>query len=389
MSKRALPIVIGIDLGSNNLRAVACVFDDSSKYPIIKATYKKEIEGMEKGNVVDPDEIGKEIEEAVFSLEEEVSGKTIHTFIAVGGSNLNSSQASGFTQVSRGDAEVTELDVENATKDGTRGVTDIRNKTVLHTIPIKYRLDGAEVTGDILGMHGNKLEVKTLFVTYTNQYMKTLKEAISKSRIRITDIVSGPIAESIPLLTKKQRTSGVALVNIGASVTSVLVYENNIPLLVSTISIGGNDITKDIALGLKVTTEEAEDIKCGTSDKPYNKRRVEEIVEARIEDLSSKINRELERIGRKELLPSGIVVCGDVKETPKLDAMLKYELKLPIKIVSNELSKITNEALSDNSFARAYGLTLFAPNDNEKEIFKNLIASFFGRVKRFFIQFLP
>jgi cell division protein FtsA len=254
---------------------------------------------------------------------------------------------------------------------------------------MKYRLDGHDVPGSIIGVRGNKLEVKTLFITYPLQCMNVLKKSLESAKIRVTDIVAGPIAESIPLLTKKQKIAGVALINIGAEVTSILVYENNIPLLVSTIAVGGNDVTKDIALGMKITLEDAEEIKCGRSTLPHSKRRLEEIVEARLEDMCLKITKEFARIGRQELLPAGIVVCGSSALTPRLEYVFRSELKLPIKIATNELTRLTHDTLRDSGWARCYGLTFLAPNDTEHDAFRELLTSLFIRVKKFVVQFLP
>ena len=252
-----------------------------------------------------------------------------------------------------------------------------------------HKVDGNKIQGNIIGVRGNKLEVKTLFITFPLQCMNVLKKTLEGAEIRITDIVAGPIAESIPLLTKKQKVAGVALINIGQAVTSLLVYEKNVPLLVSTIPVGGDDITKDIALGMKVTLEEAEEIKCGRADYAYSKRKVEEIIEARLEDLCLKITKELSRIQRSELLPAGIIVCGASSQVPRLEFVFRNELRLPIKIITNELVKITGDTLRDGGWARSYGLTFLAPSDTEKDVFKELVTSIFTRVKKVFSQFLP
>lgn len=382
-------MIVGIDIGSGSLRALGCVYEEDARFPVVVATYKKSIEGIDRGNITDSDEVSAAIGDAIASLEEESGHDTLHTLISLGAIGLTSSHANGHAQVSRGDASVTDLDIDNAIKDANKGVPDIRNKSVVHTIPMKYKLDGVEVQGEIIGVRGNKLEVKTLFVTYPLQCMTVLKKTLEKARIRVTDIVAGPVAESIPLLTKKQKVAGVALVNIGAAVTSILVYEKNVPLLVSTIPVGGDDITKDIALGLKITLEEAEEIKVGRSSVLHSKRRVEEIIEARLEDLSTKLNKELERIHRRELLPAGIVVCGSSSLVPRLEYIFRAELKLPIKVATNELVRLTNDTLRDTGWARCYGLTFLAPQSNEKEAFKELLTSFIDRVKKLFVQFLP
>lgn len=384
-----MDMIVGIDIGSGNLRALGCVHEEGARFPVVLATYKKPIDGIDRGNIGDSDEVANAIVDAIMKLEEESGHDTLHTLVSLGATGLTSFHANGHTQVSRGDASVTDLDIENAIKDANRGVPDVRNKAVVHTIPMKYKLDGADVPGEIIGVRGNRLEVKTLFVTYPLQCMNVMKKTLEKAQVRVTDIVAGPIAESIPLLTKKQKVAGVALVNIGAGVTSILVYENNIPLLVSTIPVGGDDITKDIALGLKTTLEEAEEIKCGRTGAGHSKRRVEEIIEARLEDICTKLNKELDRIHRRELLPAGVVVCGSSSLVPRLEYIFRAELKLPIKIATNELVRLTRDTLRDSGWSRAYGLTFLAPNEGEKEVWKDVLTSFTARVKKFISQFLP
>ena len=382
-------MIVGLDIGSGSLRALGAVHKEGIRYPSIVATYKKSIEGIDRGTIVNVTEVANEIIEAVESLEEQSGLRAAHTLISLGAIGLSSGHANGQTQVSRGDASVTDLDIEHAIKDGQSGIPDIRNKSVVHSIPIKYRLDGNDVPGEIIGVRGNKLEVKTLFITYPQQCMNSLKKSLDLARVRVTDIVAGPIAESIPLLSKKQKMAGVALVNIGAQVTSILVYENNAPLLVSTIAVGGDDITRDIALGLKTTLEDAEDIKCGRANLLYSKRRLEEIIEARLEDICTKITKELSRIQRAELLPAGIIVCGSSSLTPFLDIVFRRELKLPIKIVRDELRRMTEDAIRDSGWARSYGLAFLAPNDTEKDVLQEVLTSLFTRVKKSISQFLP
>ncbi|MEN9881435.1 MAG: hypothetical protein RLZZ308_618 [Candidatus Parcubacteria bacterium] len=382
-------MIVGIDIGSGNLRAIGVIREENKRYPTVVATYKKTIDGVDKGNIVDNDDVATAIENALIHLEEQANKTISHTLISVGGNGLASYHANGYAQVSRGDASITDLDIDNAIKDGHRAVPDIRNKSIIHSIPMDYKVDGNKIHGDIIGVRGNKLETKTLFVTYPLQCMNTLKKTVEKAGVRVTDIVAGPIAESIPLLTKKQKAAGVALVNIGHSVTSLLVYEKNTPLLISTIPVGGEDITRDIALGMKVTLDEAEDIKCGRATYAYSKRKVEEIIEARLEDLCSKITRELARIQRAELLPAGVIVTGSSSLVPRLEFVFRNELRLPIKIVTNELVKISGDTLREGSWARVFGLTFLAPNDSEKDVITEILTAGFLRVKKVISRFLP
>lgn len=389
MARNQKDMIVGVDIGSVNIRAIGCVYEEEERLPTVIATYKRQIEGVSRGNITEKKEVSKKIIEAVNKLEEDTGRETLYALVSIGSNGLSSSHANGYAQVSRGDAVVTELDIENAIKDATRAVPDIKNKSVIHSIPIKYKLDGNEINGNILGLKGNKLEVRTLFVTYPNQLMEVLKSTLDEANIKVTDVVAGPIAESIPLLSKKQKFAGVALVNIGAQVTSILVYENNVPILISTIGVGGDDITKDIALGMKVTLEEAEDIKCGKSASSYSKRKVEDIVEARLEDICIKINKELEKVHRKELLPAGVLICGGSSQINIIENVFRNIIKLPIKVVTNELVRPTKDLLRDSSWARVYGLTLLSPQDNEKDILKEMFTNIYIRVKKYISAFLP
>lgn len=388
MAKKHEPLILGIDIGSTYIRALGCIQEEGKRFPSVVASYKKNVEGIERGSITDKEEIIAVIEEAVATITEEVGRDATHTLIALSAVPMSSHHASGHTRVTRGDARVTELDIDNAIKDAHKGVPDIRNKTVIHTIPLKYKLDGNDIVGDVIDTHGNKLEVKTLFVTYPETSMELLKGVLKDAHVRVTDIVAGPVAESVPMLTKKQKIAGVLLLSIGSGVTSLLVYENNTPLLVSTIPVGGDDITKDIALGLKISLQDAEDIKCGKKD-TNSKRKLEEIIEARIEDMCIKINKELDRIHRKELLPAGVLVTGGSRLLPNLETMLRRDLRLPITIASTELARISGDTLRDSAWAKSYGLTFLAPHESQGEVIKMLLTSFWGNVKRFFSQFLP
>jgi cell division protein FtsA len=381
-------MIVGIDIGSSYLRAVGCVMEEGKRFPTVVTTYKKHIEGVTRGTITDAVEVSDALVDACISLTEETGRNIAHTLISLSAIQLSSSHANGHTQVTKGNAEVTDLDIDNAIKDSHKAVPDMRNKSIIHSIPLRFKLDGNEVHGKVLGMHGNRLEVKTMFITYPATLMESFKKVLSEAGVQVTDIVAGPIAESLTILSKKQKTAGVVLVCIGSGTTSLLVYENGSPLLLSTIGVGGDDITRDIALGLKVSLQDAEDIKCGRLA-VTSRRKLDEIIEARLDDLCEKINKELDRVHRRELLPAGVIVTGGSMYLPQLESILRRGLKLPVTLATQELAKITGDKLRDPTWARVYGLTFLAPKENEKEVIGILFTSFIESVKRFFSQFLP
>ncbi len=371
------------------IRALAAYTSRDFVHPVPQLSLELPTEGVDRGRITDKEEVAGVISKLIAQIEEELDEKVKHTVVSISPAGLSSTHLTGFTRVSRGDALITDVDIEQAIRDGASHLPDNKNKSTLHELPIKYKLDGTEATLPILGLRANKLEVKTLYVTLQKQLLETVKEALTLAHLTVDDIVAGPLAESVPLLTKKERKSGSLLVNIGGSTTSLVVYENNTPLLVSSIPLGGQDITKDIAIGLKMTIEDAEEIKCGTSTIPHSKRRVEEIIEARIADICEKINKELDTIHRRELLPSGVIVTGKSAQIPKLDYIMRAELRLPIKFATNNLVEFTHGSLEDESFARVYGSLFFIKDFTESEVFFEVFSSLFIKLKRYISRFLP
>lgn len=389
MARKKTTLIVGLDIGGNAIRALAAYSSPESPLPVPQMTLELPTEGVEKGKIIDKEEVATVISKLITSIEEELDEKVKHIVISISPAGLSSTHISGFTRTTRGDALVTSIDIEQAIKEGSTHLPDNKNKSILHEVALKYKLDGTEASLPIIGLRANKIEVRSLYVSCQTQLLETVKETLALANVKFDDIVAGPLAESVPLLTKKERKSGVLLVNLGASTTSLVVYENGNPLLVSSIPLGGNDITKDIAIGMKLTIEDAEDVKCGVSSLPHSKRRVEEIIEARIEDICEKINKELDTIHRRELLPSGVVVTGKGALLPKLDYMMRNELKIPIKFAYNTLIDFTHGNVSDESYGRCYGSLFFIKDFTEREVFFGAISRTFSNARRYISRFLP
>ncbi len=389
MKKSQRNLLLGIDIGSTTIRSVVVSHVEGSRYREVLQTRKTVSDGVRSGNVIDDDALAQKLEEIVtFHVndhEERISG----TMCALGGAHMETRHTHGNTLISRGDGTITSLDIENALKDAEKSLHDAKNKSIVHTIPLRYKLDGQEISGNIIGLRGHKLEIRALFVTYPKQYIESFKRALKKAHIEPLDIVAGPIAEAVAVLSKKQKIAGVGLVHIGAETTSLIVYENNMPLLISAFAVGGNHITKDVALGLKVSLEEAELIKNNEATFMFSRRRADEVIEARIEDIADAINNELEKVKRRELLPAGILLLGDSTKIERIEYTMRNIIKLPVKKIDNEMSIISNGTLIDQSFARAYGLAFLAPHHEDIHVLFTLLQTLFLRAKKFFYQFLP
>ena len=329
--------VLGIDIGSSFLRACIC---EISEYPTPTLFVQEESFGVTHGVVVDEKSFINSLEKLIFKVSKKIKVFPDNVIVSVGGIGLNSTTGIGSVFTSRADGLISMLDIDKLESVIEAKLVDLKNKNILHKISIKNYIDGKEVMGNIEGMRGHKIESKYIFIYDDIKQKDIILNAFKKFNIDIQNIIAGPLADSIVSLSRRERSIGAVSINIGSETTSLLVYENNAPLLCSVINMGSESLTSDIALGMRMDIAEAEKVKLGVSDKDFLKRRYDEIVEARISFLSEKINEELSRIKRAELLPSGAVLSGAGAKLAKIEYYMRFEMKVPI---SNSLKNINKE----------------------------------------------
>ena len=384
-------ITVGIDVGTYATRVVVCEYVKESQLPIILGTGTAESRGMRHGYIVNAHEAVKSVKRALAEAEK-ASGVTIKQVLAsIGGISLKSDVGVGSAIISKADGDVTALDVEKAIKESEQSLA-IANRRIVFQNLISCKLDSKEVLGRPEGMRGIKLEARVLFVTALNQHLEDLESVLLEAGIEVLDFLPSPMAASMIALTDRQKTVGVALVNIGAETVSLAVYENSICIGLHIFSIGSTDITNDIALGLKIPLEEAESIKIGTTIGNYPKKKLDEIIEARLSDILELIENYLKKIKRNELLPAGIIITGGGAGIPIIEEMAKSVLRLPTKIGSGEMVTVARGKLRDSSWFVSYGLTILGQH-NQTSIGTTGLDDFVKNTKRgmnsFFKQFLP
>lgn len=380
-------ISIGIDAGSQTIRVVVGEFLKGEKNPKIIGIAETDTAGFRHGYVVDFEPAVASIRKAV-DLAEKASGiKIKRAFISVSGVSLRGEYSSGSVIISKANGEVTTLDINKALQDCEDNL-NLTNKKVIQIFPISYRLDGKEVLGRIEGMRGTKLEIKALFITYSLQHFEDLVSVMAAAGVETIDVIASPIALSQIALSEKQKIVGVALVNIGHQTTSLSVFENGLPVAIHTFSIGSTDITNDIALGFKIPLERAESLKLGITEEDYSKKKLDEIIEARISDIFELIENHLKKIKRNELLPAGIVFVGGGSNVSGLEEFSKSVLKLPSSIGTSDIFGNSKTKLRDSAWFTALSLVLSGrDSDGSSEgsfggLFKDLKTTIKSSIKQ-------
>ena len=372
-------ISIGIDVGSSTTKVIVGEFVKGEKNPKIIGVGESATLGMRHGYVVNVEEAVSSVKKAVTEAEKNSGIKIKRAVVSLSGITLKSEIGAGVSIITKADGEVTGLDI-NKILEECEDSLNLNNKKVIQVVPLSYRLDGQEVLGRLEGMRGNKLEAKALFVTYSIQHLEDLLSVLAEIGVEAIDVIPSGVAGGFIALSDKQKIVGGALVDIGAEKVSISVFENGILSSIHTFSIGGADITNDIALGMRIPIETAESLKLGNIIEEFSKKRLEEIIEARLSDIFELIENYLKKIKRSELLPAGIVFIGGGANTSFLSELSKSILKLPSQVGTTEIFGNAKTKLRDPSYFTALGLILaFRDNENYSE---SSFSGFFKDIKR-------
>jgi len=389
-------IITGIDVGTNFVKVVIADTrlsgERGSPKPIGAGV--AESRGLRHGYVTNVRDVSESIRRAVKAAEDKAGVKIKKAFVAVGGIGLGSVVVSSAIMTSRADAEISEMDLAKLHDQSEKDIpaAAIANRRIIHEVPLQWKIDGSVALGSVLGSTGNKIEQKTLFITCLEHHVTDLIAAVNEAGIEVEDVMAAPVVAGFVTMTKAQKVAGCILANIGAETVSVAVFENNMPTSLEVFPIGSTDITNDIALGLKVPLEEAEQIKIGAiTGSTFPRKKLEEIIAARLSDIFELIETHLRKIGRNGLLPAGIVITGGGSGLNSLDTMAKVALKLPSRIGSIGAAD-GKSSFKDSTWAVAYGLCIWgvhADEGPEIDASTEFLKKGFRALRRWFKQFLP
>jgi len=366
---------VGLDIGTTKVRAVVAHIDGSTGVPTIVGIGQAANTGMRKGVVVNLQGPGHAIDTALGEAER-MSGYQVHAAsVSVNGAHILTTHADGMVAVGSSDHEITPDDLARIEEVSTLGKVPA-NREILDVIPHAYKLDGQDNIKDPLGMTGTRLEIDAHVVSALTPYLVNVQKAAESAQVQPNNVVPTSMAAARAVLGEQQLENGVAVIDLGGSTTSVAVYEEGDLQYVGVVPIGGNNITNDLAIGLKTDPEIAEKIKLehasavareantGISLKhdgeihSFNSHEIDEIVEARLEEIFDGITRELKKAGRAGKLPSGVVLTGGASQLKHLAEYAKSTLGLAARLGQPTGYGGVADDIDKASFATAIGLML-------------------------------
>lgn len=400
---------VGIDIGTYQVKVV--VAEESSEkhaMPNILGVGYAESKGLRHGYIINQNDAIKSIRKAISQAEKASHHKIDKVFVSIGGIGLSSITAVGSIMISRADSEISEIDLEKVAKECQAQIPSAitMNRQIIHQIPLEYKIDGKNVLGNPIGMKGVKLEVKMLFVTCLIHHVNELISTIEGAGVEIIDVMASPLAAGLVTLSKTERIAGCVLTNIGSETASMVVYENDIPIALEVFPIGSNDITNDIALGLKVSLDDAEKIKKGRNEgikeSGIPQKKLDDIIFSRLKDIFELIDIQLKKIGKSGLLPAGVIITGGGSGIINIEDLAKAALKLPSKTakIATDTNNVkcgnanTSIKIKDATWSVSYGLCMFGLYSDEFNALNsgsksNFIGDIVKKITGMFHKFLP
>lgn len=412
--------ITSIDIGSSTVK---CVIAERGENEVTRILGVGKIysEGLRRGAVVDVVAVSKTISRAVDAAELMSGVQVKSAVVSIGGSGISIQETKGVVAVGRANSEVSEDDIARVIS-AAQSIAIPTNKEIIHVMPRAYRLDDQQNIADPIGLKGVRLEVNAHIVEAPISHVKNITAAMERANVAIEEFVIEPLAASEAVLSKRQKELGVALVTLGASTTSIAIFEDGELLHTAIIPVGADYITQDLAIGMRTSMEVAERVKISFGSAQYNniKRTDEidlsvfdphddgvvlhdhviEIIVARLEEIFTLIREEFASVGKDQLLPAGVVFTGGGSNLVYIVDYAKDFLRLPVHIGKTDGLVGIMDHVDDPSFATSIGLIFWHINYEDKyngenkfgSVIDNVgdkVSSVFSGIKSVFDRFLP
>ncbi len=376
--------IVGLDIGTAAIKVAVAERRDGRL--TLRSLFKEPTSGLRRGVIVDVADVSQALARAFGEVKKISKSALKCIYASIGTHQVKTQTSRGIVAVSRADTEIYQEDIDRVVR-ASHAITLSPNRAVVHHIPREFIVDGVGDILDPLGLNGSRLEVTSFVIDAFVPHVKYLMRVIELNGGEVRELVLGPLVSSRSALSKRQKELGTVLVDIGAGTTGMAVYEENKLLGASVFPVGAGSITSDIAVGLKIPVDVAEQIKLhygyavakdiGQRESIEMKkflpegrglvarRFLAEVIEARLAEVFEFVNNELKLLGKSGQLPGGVVLVGGGAKLPGITELVRAELKLSSQIglgfseAWGAAQDTFTESLEDPEYVTALGLVLW------------------------------
>ena len=402
-------IIVGIDIGTSKVCTVVGEVNNFGQIEIICNTSYK-CSGLKKGKIINEEDITLSIAKTIQDAEEETNLKINSAYVTIPGKYVTIVQNTITKDVKDKYAGISVRDVQNAIMQ-VKDIDIPEAETLIDIVPDKIVLDNGDVVADPVGNLSSSFTISAQVILAQKDYVRQLHNIFKKAGLEINRIVPTTLAERNLVLDKNELHDNVMILDIGAGNTDIGVFEGSSFIYTNSIPVGGDNITNDIAVVLNISEEEADKLKrqYGLALKSYidndndiilntskddNKNRIIksseliEIIEARIEEIFSIINKDITNQGIKSKINNVVLTGQGIVNISKSDVAGKINLNIPVKISTGRaISTVkstyrTSYALVRYIAARPFAKTVSSSIDTQSN--ESFIKTILERIKEFF-----
>lgn len=402
-------LIVGLDIGTSKICCVVGEVRPDRMVDIIGMGSHPSI-GLRKGVVINIENTVDSIKEAIEEAETMAGCEISSVYAGIAGGHIKGFNSHGVIALKK--REVGKLDIERVI-DAARALAIPMDREVIHTLPQEFIVDDQAGISDPTGMSGVRLEVKIHIVTGSVTSAQNIIKCANRAGLDVYDIVLESLASSEAVLTDEERNLGVALIDFGGGTTDLAIFSQGSIKHTFVLTLGGDNLTNDIAIGIRTPFKEAEKIKikygCGLTSligedetievpglgdrraRTISRRLLGEILEPRVEELFSLIYQEMVRSGYDDLVSSGVVVTGGSAILPGVPEIVEQVFNMPARIGYPASIGGLKEIVNSPMYATAVGLVLYGANSQQREkrfrirdtnIFNRIVS----RMKRWFTE---
>jgi cell division protein FtsA len=373
-------ILVGLEIGTSK---ICVVVGDSKPDGSIKilGVGQAPSRGVRKGEIVDFDTAQKCVHEALVDAEEKSDVMIQSVYLGVTGAHIESFNNRGMVGVPEDQDEITEADCDNV-RASAREVSIPSQNMFIHSILQHYYIDGQEGILNPVGMMGNKLEADFHIIHGIGTRVKNAVRCVKEIPLEVEDVVFNPLAAAQVVLNQHQKNLGALAIDIGGGTTDYLMYVDGAVRQSGSLGIGGDHITNDISMGLRIPMARAEKLKIeegsvtlgmslpgetvtlkddsGFAGKEVERETLNTIIHMRVRETLELLRRKLEAGGDLHLLGAGIFITGGTSLLRGVDALAQEIIELPVHITHAQTMSGLTSAFENPQFSTAIGLIKYA-----------------------------
>jgi len=401
-----MDIIVGLDIGTTKICAVVGEVRPDGLEIIGMGSHPSD--GLRKGVVINIENTVNSIKAAIEEAETMAGCEIGSVYAGIAGGHIEGVNKPGVIALK--EKEVTKKDIERVIETAS-AVAVPMDREVIHTLVQEFIVDDQDGIMDPLGMSGVRLEAKVHIVTGAVTSAQNIIKCANRAGLDVYDIVLESLASSEAVLSKEERNLGVALIDFGGGTTDLALFSKGAIKHTSVLALGGDNLTYDIAVGLRTPKLEAEKIKIrygaalssmigkdetievpgvgGRKPRTLSRQILGEILEPRVEEIFTLIYQELVRSGYDDLASSGVVVTGGSAELPGISEMAEQIFSAPARVGYPEEINGLVDLINKPMYATAVGLVLYgAKTYKQKKKFRirdsNIFHLVMARMKRWF-----